>query len=222
MGDVEAEREDARVDHAGAIDAWRAAAASAAVALAVLGVGVGEARARLAHRANDSRIEEPEARTAPAPTPAPPPAPAPEPTIAAPWIPWGGILSEPGLSAGARSLGPGVAAHAANVRTAGRPVVQGRLPPEVIARIVSYSSGPARLCYERALRANPRLSGRIEVKFVIDRSGAVSTAAEGPGSTLPDEGVIGCVVSSFLALSFPRPEDGIATVVVRLVLSPPD
>jgi hypothetical protein len=224
MGDVEAEREDptrdaeaerdhARVGHAGALDAWRVAAASVAVALAVVGVGVGEARARVAHLANAARVEEPSARTESAP--------APVPTTAA-LAPWGGGLSEPGLSAGGRSLGPAIVATGTpHVRTAGRPVVRGVLPPEVVARIVSFNSGGARLCYERGLRANPRLSGRIAVRFVIDRSGAVSAAAEGQGSTLPDPEVVGCVVRSFLSLSFPQPDEGIATVLYRLDLSPP-
>jgi hypothetical protein len=97
--------------------------------------------------------------------------------------------------------------------------VTGRLPPEAIQRIVRQSFGRFRLCYEDALRGNPSLEGRVSVKFVIDRQGNVSMAADA-GSDLADESVVSCVVRGFSALSFPEPEGGIVTVVYPLVLSP--
>lgn len=99
--------------------------------------------------------------------------------------------------------------------------VNGRLPPEVIQRIVRQNFGRFRLCYENGLRNNPTLSGRVSVKFVIDRSGAVSTAQDG-GSELPDQGVISCVVRGFGNLSFPQPEGGIVTVVYPIIFNPGD
>jgi hypothetical protein len=97
--------------------------------------------------------------------------------------------------------------------------ITGRLPPEVIQRIVRQSFGRFRVCYEDALRGNPSLEGRVSVKFVIDRQGSVSMAADA-GSDLADAGVVSCVVRGFSALSFPEPEGGIVTVVYPLVLSP--
>jgi hypothetical protein len=99
--------------------------------------------------------------------------------------------------------------------------VNGRLPPEVIQRIVRQNFGRFRLCYENGLRTNPTLSGRVAVKFVIDRSGSVSTAQDG-GSDLPDKGVVSCVVRGFGNLSFPQPEGGIVTVVYPISFSPGD
>ena len=101
----------------------------------------------------------------------------------------------------------------------GQTQVNGRLPPEVIQRIVRQNFGRFRLCYEAGLRTNPTLSGRVSVKFVIDRSGAVSTAQDG-GSELPDQGVISCVVRGFGNLSFPQPEGGIVTVVYPIIFKP--
>ena len=101
----------------------------------------------------------------------------------------------------------------------GTPETNGRLPAEVIRRIVRLNDGRYRLCYETALRANPNLQGRVTVKFLIDRRGAVAFAADG-GSDLPDEGARRCVVSSFLSLSFPEPESGTVTVVYPLVFTP--
>ncbi len=99
--------------------------------------------------------------------------------------------------------------------------VNGRLPPEVIQRIVRQNFGRFRLCYENGLRQNPNLQGRVAVKFVIDRSGAVSTASDG-GSDLPDASVVSCVVRGFGNLSFPQPEGGIVTVVYPVIFSPGD
>ncbi len=101
----------------------------------------------------------------------------------------------------------------------GETKVNGRLPAEVIQRIVRQNFGRFRLCYENALRTSPTLQGRVAVKFVIDRTGAVSTAADG-GSDLPDHGVVGCVVRGFGNLSFPQPEGGIVTVVYPITFSP--
>ena len=70
-----------------------------------------------------------------------------------------------------------------------------------------------------ALHGDPSLQGRVTVKFVIDRTGAVALAADG-GSDIPDEGVRRCVVASFLSLSFPSPENGSVTVVYPIMFSP--
>jgi Ca-activated chloride channel family protein len=97
--------------------------------------------------------------------------------------------------------------------------VNGRLPPEVVQRIVRQNFGRFRLCYENGLRTNPNLMGRIAAKFVIDRSGAVSSTQDN-GSDLPDQVVVACVVRSFSNLSFPQPEGGVVNVVYPIIFSP--
>ncbi len=101
----------------------------------------------------------------------------------------------------------------------GSSTVSGRLPPEVIQRIVRQNFGRFRLCYENGLRNNPNLQGRVGVRFVIGRDGAVSQVGNG-GSDLPDSGVVSCVVRAFYGLSFPQPENGIVTVVYPIMFSP--
>jgi hypothetical protein len=95
--------------------------------------------------------------------------------------------------------------------------VNGRLPPEVIQRIVRQNHGRFRLCYEAGLKDRPELEGRVATKFVIGRDGAVAMASE-DASDLPAS-VSACVVRAFSALSFPQPEGGIVTVVYPLVFS---
>ena len=99
--------------------------------------------------------------------------------------------------------------------------VNGRLPPEVIQRIVRQHFGQFRLCFEAGLRSNPSLQGRVGVRFAIDRTGAVSFASDG-GSDIPDQGVVQCVVSGFRTLSFPAPEGGTVSVSYPIVFSPGD
>lgn len=86
------------------------------------------------------------------------------------------------------------------------------------------------------LARNPKLGGKISTKFVIELDGHVSTAVEihdapppnemeklvMPGPRFPDKAVADCVVAKFAALTFPKPEGGIVTVVYPIVFSPED
>lgn len=108
---------------------------------------------------------------------------------------------------------------APNVRPNGPVTVSGRLPPQVIQRVIRQNHGRFRLCYERGLSANPSLEGRVSVRFVIGRNGAVSNVANA-GSSLPAADVVGCVVRAFYGLSFPKPEDGLVTVSYPLSFTP--
>jgi hypothetical protein len=99
--------------------------------------------------------------------------------------------------------------------------VNGRLPPEVIQRIVRQNYGRFRLCYENGLRNNPNLQGRVSVRFVIGRDGAVSNVGNA-GSDMPDGSVVQCVTRAYYGLSFPQPEGGIVTVVYPIMFSPGD
>jgi hypothetical protein len=125
-----------------------------------------------------------------------------------------------GIGNGRGRLGGGHKVMAPRLRE-GATQVNGRLPPEVIQRIVRQNFGRFRLCYENGMRNNPNLQGRVSVKFVIDRSGAVSMTADG-GSDMPDQGVVQCVVRGFGNLSFPQPEGGMVTVVYPIMFNPGD
>ena len=129
-----------------------------------------------------------------------------------------GIGTGQGFGSGHGRLGGSHKTRAPKVRM-GATSVSGRLPPEVIQRIVRQNYGRFRMCYEQGLTRNPNLEGRVSVRFVIGRDGGVSNVANG-GSDLADSGVVGCVVSAFYGLSFPQPEGGIVTVVYPIMFSP--
>ena len=96
--------------------------------------------------------------------------------------------------------------------------MSGRLPSDVIQRIVRQNFGRFRACYEIGLRTNPNLEGRVTARFVIGRDGAVSNVSA--GGDLPDSTVKSCVASAFYGLSFPSPENGIVTVSYPIMLTP--
>lgn len=97
--------------------------------------------------------------------------------------------------------------------------VNGRLPPEIVQRIMRQNYGRFRMCFENGLRNNPSLNGRVTIRFVIGRDGSVSNVGNG-GSDLPDSGVVSCVLRSTYGVSFPVPEGGIVTVVYPIMFSP--
>ena len=125
-----------------------------------------------------------------------------------------------GYGRGSGGLG-GAHAHTPKVRQ-GTTTVNGRLPPEVIQRIVRQNFGRFRLCYEQGLLKDPKLTGTVATKFVIATDGSVSSAARDASTTMPDAAVVSCITRAFSSLSFPQPEGGIVTVVYPVIFEPGD
>ena len=124
-----------------------------------------------------------------------------------------------GIGVGYGKPGGGYVPHGGPRMRVGDVSSNGRLPAEVIQRIVRLNSGRYINCYQAALRTNPGLEGRVTVRFAIGRDGSVQFASDG-GSDIPDSAVRQCVVSSFTNLSFPAPEGGVVTVVYPIMFSP--
>jgi hypothetical protein len=101
------------------------------------------------------------------------------------------------------------------------PADYGRLEPEKIQHVIREKFASFRACYESGLAGNPKLQGRVTVKFVIERDGTVSGATDS-GSDLPDARVVACVVDGFGALKFPSPDGGVVTVVYPIMFNPGD
>jgi len=111
------------------------------------------------------------------------------------------------------------AASSATLRPA-ETTVKGKLPPEIIQRIVRQNFGRFHLCYEKGLRTNPNLAGKVAVKFTIGSDGNVKSTSDG-GSTIADKTVRDCVTAAFNGLSFPQPEGGgTVEVVYPIVFAP--
>jgi hypothetical protein len=121
-----------------------------------------------------------------------------------------------GSGVGARALRPLLVP---NMRLSATSVT-GKLPPEVIQRIIRQSFGRLRKCYETALEADPKRTGRVTTSFTISADGSIKDVAQ--TSDIADTVLLACFKGEFSKLSFPAPESGVVKVRYPLVLSPPD
>jgi Ca-activated chloride channel family protein len=103
--------------------------------------------------------------------------------------------------------------------TAGEVSVKGALPPDVVTRIIRQNFGRFRMCYETALRKDPKLAGRVTARLTIDSRGATSKVEEA-SADLPDPQAVKCVLSAFEGLVFPQPEQGSVTVEYPISFRP--
>jgi hypothetical protein len=123
-----------------------------------------------------------------------------------------------GFGSGAGRIGSARVGKPPSIRM-GATSVTGRLPPEVVQRIVRQNFGRFRYCYENGLRTSPDLTGKVSVRFVIDDKGA-TTKVSNAGSDLPSKEVVACVLKAFNTLSFPTPEGGVVVVVYPIMFTP--
>lgn len=121
------------------------------------------------------------------------------------------------------------------------------IPPHIVRSVVQERFGEMRACFEKGLRQNPKLQGRLPVHLVVDGEGKVTYAGDAdrppedapllialpsPGATPPsspapplrDAKVVGCVLDVFRGLRFPSAEDrkSVATVVYPVVFGVDD
>lgn len=130
---------------------------------------------------------------------------------------------------GGTGIGPSIvdsAGHrsgvsALQVRT-GAVSIRGRIPREIVERVVRKQYGWFRFCYEQARSRSPSVQGRVQVRFAIGDDGVVTTAAIDTALTdVPDAAMLACVLKGFAKLAFPHPEGGVALVGLPLTFAPP-
>lgn len=122
-----------------------------------------------------------------------------------------------GFGSGSGRLGGTSRSKPPSVRM-GATSVSGKLPPEVIQRIVRQNFGRFRLCYENALRTSPNMEGRVTVSFVIGTEGNVSGVSA--KTDMSDASIASCVSKAFNNLMFPKPEAGVVKVTYPINFSP--
>jgi len=99
------------------------------------------------------------------------------------------------------------------------PSVDGTIDAGVIAREIRRRMGAIRACYERELKRNPQLGGKIVVRFVIGANGAV-TEAEVESNSMQDDAVAECIVMNIKRFRFAAPEGGSVEVSYPFVFQP--
>lgn len=75
--------------------------------------------------------------------------------------------------------------------------------------------GQARGCYQRALRLNSTLEGKMTVALKLNPTGAVCSASI-TGDTLGDAAVTACVLQNFRSGKYPAPTGGCVETAVPL------
>ncbi len=96
----------------------------------------------------------------------------------------------------------------------------GMFDSSVVTRMIRTRIRAIQMCYERELRNNPTLAGRILVRFTIEPRGNVSgaTAAE---NTTGSPAVASCVVSTIRRFRFnPGPDGGSVSYAYPFVFAP--
>ena len=84
---------------------------------------------------------------------------------------------------------------------------EGELDAGRVAAVIRQNIGGIRSCYERALRNNPTLSGRLDVRFTIGTSGRVAGSPSSSGlGQAPEVG--SCITARIRSLVFPAPNGG--------------
>jgi len=91
---------------------------------------------------------------------------------------------------------------------------------ELVRRVVQQHHSQLRYCFENELIRNPKLGGRIQVKWIITGNGSVS-GAQLASTTMNNAKVESCIVSRVRGWQFPPPKGGgIATITYPFVFRP--
>ncbi len=97
--------------------------------------------------------------------------------------------------------------------------ISGSLAGEVIRRVVKMNIRGIKYCYEKELKSNPKLSGKIVVLFTIGTTGRVMRARI-QSTTMHNENVESCILRMISRWRFPRPEKGSVTVSYPFIFTP--
>jgi TonB family protein len=96
------------------------------------------------------------------------------------------------------------------------PAVDGALDPSLVSKEVRTRIGAIKACYERALKRNPNLSGKVKVRWTITAAGTVS-AVEIEEDSMGDSEVSSCIKGLVARWRFPAPSGGSVDVVYPFV-----
>jgi TonB family protein len=95
----------------------------------------------------------------------------------------------------------------------------GSLDQNEIAQQVNRRKGAITACYEKQLKKNPKLAGKVKVQFTILESGRVDEARVIEDST-GDRAVGQCIADNIKRWRFPKPDGGSVTVAYPFLFTP--
>jgi hypothetical protein len=96
----------------------------------------------------------------------------------------------------------------------GTAVVMGSIDKELIRKVIQDHAAQIRYCYEQQLAINPRLQGKVAIKWIINGDGAASSPqVDHSATTLEDSKVHECMMSRITSWAFPKPKGGGIAVI---------
>jgi hypothetical protein len=98
------------------------------------------------------------------------------------------------------------------------PIGDGVVDPAEVRTAVSNAMGGIKACYERALRRDPTLQGRVTISFTIGATGRVTRAV--PSNDTIGSAVSGCVADRFRLISVSPPRNGTVTFSYPFIFQP--
>jgi len=94
--------------------------------------------------------------------------------------------------------------------------VLGAIDPELIRRVIRAHADQIRYCYEQQLTLNPKLTGKVAIRWQINSNGFSSNTLIDRSNTTPDsalERVAECIMSRIVTWEFPKPKGGGIAIV---------
>jgi TonB family protein len=136
-----------------------------------------------------------------------------------------GSVGTKGVAGGQGSYGTGVGLGGKKTAdiaiAASDPEITGSIDRELIRRVVRSHLDQLRYCYEVQLTKNPKLSGKVAVKWVVTEQGTVSSSVVAQTTTGNNE-LDTCVAGRVLTWVFPKPKGGgVAVVTYPFVFKEP-
>ena len=98
------------------------------------------------------------------------------------------------------------------------PAVDGELDPALVSKEVRARIGAVKACYERALKRNPNLSGKVKVRWTITAAGTVS-GVDISDDSMGDSEVSSCIKQLVARWRFPAPSGGSVEVEFPFVFT---
>src|SRR5262245_19650912 len=118
----------------------------------------------------------------------------------------GSLRGGANIAGGGTGQGSGERTVKAAIKTEA-PAVDGDLDPAMVAKEVRSRLGAIKACYERALKRNPNLSGKVVIHWTITQAGTVS-GVDVEQDTLGDAEVASCIKSLIARWRFAAPAGG--------------
>jgi hypothetical protein len=127
-----------------------------------------------------------------------------------------GAVGTRGVAGGEGKYGTGIGmgkkASADISITNSDPEVTGSMDPELIRRVVRSHHDQLKYCYDNALTKNPKLTGKVSVRWIITEGGTVASSNVVNSTTNTPE-LDRCIAGRVLTWIFPKPKGGGVAVV---------